>query len=198
MSLAIPPYEGQGWTDDSAPDLSAETLNAVDAGITANSVAINAIANAVVSQIVNDPDKIASMAALFAVNQTVGNLSTTVTNLNSNLTNLTAVNVAYNSTGGNITASNVQSAVSQLDARIVNRGAYTGNLNDIPFVSNFITVCRAAQNSTNAPAADYGIVETLYVDSSSYAIQRFTSMNATPRLWVRSKINGTWNAWVEK
>lgn len=68
MALTIPPYAGQGWTDNSTPDLSAETLNAVDAGITANSNAINAIANAVVSQIVNDPNKIASMAALYAVN----------------------------------------------------------------------------------------------------------------------------------
>lgn len=72
MALTITPYAGQGWTDNSTPDLSAETLNAVDAGITANSNAINAIANAVVSQIVNDPNKIASMAALYAVN---GNLS---------------------------------------------------------------------------------------------------------------------------
>ncbi|HBY72946.1 MAG TPA: hypothetical protein DEG06_11960, partial [Lachnospiraceae bacterium] len=78
MALTIPPYVGQGWTDNSEPDLSAENLNAVDAGITANSAAINAIANAVVNQIVNDPNKIASMAALYAVNQTV-------TTLNSNL-----------------------------------------------------------------------------------------------------------------
>lgn len=79
MALTIPPYKGQGWTDDSTPDLCAETLNAVDAGITANSNAINAIANAVVSQIVNDPNKIASMAALYAVNKTVGDLAAQTT-----------------------------------------------------------------------------------------------------------------------
>lgn len=73
MALTITPYAGQGWTDNSTPDLSAETLNAVDAGITANSNAINAIANAVVSQIVNDPNKIASMAALYAVNRNLNN-----------------------------------------------------------------------------------------------------------------------------
>jgi len=75
MALTIPPYAGQGWTDNSTPDLSAETLNAVDAGITANSNAINAIANAVVSQIVNDPNKIASMAALYAVNSNLTTLN---------------------------------------------------------------------------------------------------------------------------
>jgi len=79
MALTIPPYAGQGWTDDSTPDLCAETLNAVDAGITANSNAINAIANAVISQIVNDPNKIASMAALFAVNQIVNTINSNLT-----------------------------------------------------------------------------------------------------------------------
>ena len=81
MALTISPYAGQGWTDDSTPDLCAETLNAVDAGITANSNAINAIANAVVSQILNDPNKIASMAALFAVNQTVNTINSNLNNL---------------------------------------------------------------------------------------------------------------------
>jgi hypothetical protein len=79
MALTISPYKGQGWIDDSTPDLCAETLNAVDAGISANSNAINAIANAVVSQIVNDPDKIASMAALFVVNQQVNTITSNLT-----------------------------------------------------------------------------------------------------------------------
>ncbi|WP_313259943.1 hypothetical protein [Lacrimispora sp.] len=78
MPLTITPYAGQGWTDNSEPDLSAETLNAVDAGITANSNAINAIANAVVSQIVNDPNKIASMAALYAVNSNLAAMRTPI------------------------------------------------------------------------------------------------------------------------
>jgi len=82
MALTITPYAGQGWTDNSTPDLSAETLNAVDAGITANSNAINAIANAVVSQIVNDPNKIASMAALYAVNSNLNTVSNSLAKLN--------------------------------------------------------------------------------------------------------------------
>lgn len=85
MALTIPPYVGQGWIDNSEPDLSAENLNAVDAGITANSNAINAIANAVVSQIINDPNKIASMAALYAVNQTVTTINDHLNNLATNV-----------------------------------------------------------------------------------------------------------------
>ena len=44
----------------------------MEEGIKGNSDAIEAIAAAVVSQIVNDPDKIASMAALYSVNQKIG------------------------------------------------------------------------------------------------------------------------------
>lgn len=87
MALTIPPYVGQGWIDNSEPDLSAENLNAVDAGITANSNAINAIANAVVSQIINDPNKIASMAALYAVNQTVTTINSNLAGVSNNLNN---------------------------------------------------------------------------------------------------------------
>lgn len=71
MALTITPYPGQGWTNDSEPDLSAETLNAVDAGITLNSEAINAIANAIVNQFLNDPEKIASAALVYALKQSL-------------------------------------------------------------------------------------------------------------------------------
>ena len=46
----------------------------MEEGIKGNSDAIEEIAAAVVSQIINDPDKIASMAALYAVNQKVSAL----------------------------------------------------------------------------------------------------------------------------
>lgn len=88
MALTITPYPGQGWTNDSEPDLSAETLNAVDAGITLNSEAINAIANAIVNQFLNDPEKIASAALVYALKQS---LDTT----NSNLSNLTTTVNGY-------------------------------------------------------------------------------------------------------
>ncbi|SET70865.1 hypothetical protein SAMN05443270_1057 [Lacrimispora sphenoides] len=159
MALTITPYAGQGWTDNSTPDLSAETLNAVDAGITANSNAINAIANAVVSQIVNDPNKIASMAALYAVN--------------SNLTDLTS--------------------------KSSNKGGYSGDLNDVPYIANIMTIYRASDKCLNTPvAAVNGIMETMYIDGNTYAIQRFTSLTTTPKLFVRIKDENGWKAWVEK
>lgn len=85
MAINVNTYTKHTWVDDSSPDLDAENLNEIETGIKDNNDAIKAIAAAVVSQIVNDPDKIASMAALYAVNQTLGTLSTTVTNINSNL-----------------------------------------------------------------------------------------------------------------
>lgn len=87
MAIPVNTYNKHTWVDNSSPDLEAEILNEIETGIKDNNDAIKAIAAAVVSQIVNDPDKIASMAALYAVNQTLGTLSTTVTNINSNLTN---------------------------------------------------------------------------------------------------------------
>ena len=69
-------YIAQLWRNkpDTSTPLSAERLRHIEDGIKGNSDAIEAIAAAVVNQIVNDPDKIASMAALYAVNQKVSTL----------------------------------------------------------------------------------------------------------------------------
>jgi len=74
-------YVKQVWKNkpDTSSPLSAERLNTIEGGIKGNSDAIEAIAAAVVNQIVNDPNKIASMAALYSVNSQV-------TQLNSDLT----------------------------------------------------------------------------------------------------------------
>lgn len=97
MAINVNTYTKHNWVDNSSPDLEAEILNEIETGIGDNNDAIKAIAAAVVSQIVNDPDKIASMAALHAVNQTLGSLSTTVTNINSKfkLTSLGSMNFQY-------------------------------------------------------------------------------------------------------
>lgn len=121
-----------------------------------------------------------------------------ISKLNSNLTNLVATDVKYDSTGATITATNVQSAIKQLDSKISNMGNYSGNLNDVPYISNTLLVYRVAGGSTNSPTSNHGILETMYIDTAPYAIQRYTSLNASPQIWVRSKISGTWNAWVEK
>ena len=69
-------YIKQLWRNkpDTSTPLSAERLAHMEDGIKGNSDAIEEIAAAVVSQIINDPDKIASMAALYAVNQKVTTL----------------------------------------------------------------------------------------------------------------------------
>ena len=70
-------YVKQAWKNkpDTSTPLSAERLRHIEDGIKGNSDAIEAIAAAVVNQIVNDPNKIASMAALYAVNQKIGDVS---------------------------------------------------------------------------------------------------------------------------
>lgn len=90
-------YVKQMWKNkpDTSTPLSADRLLHIEDGIKGNSDAIEAIAAAVVSQIVNDPDKIASMAALYAVNQKIGDVAnlpnsaadvvTAITQQNSNL-----------------------------------------------------------------------------------------------------------------
>ena len=74
-------YVKQAWKNkpDTSTPLSAARLTHLEDGIKGNSDAIEKIAAAVVSQIVNDPNKIASMASLYSVNQAV-------TQLNSDLT----------------------------------------------------------------------------------------------------------------
>lgn len=75
---------------------------------------------------------------------------------------------------------------------------YSGDLNNIPVVVNQLTFYRVAGGSANAPTGDHGLVETIYVDSASYAIQRYTSLAAVPLFWIRTKSSGTWGSWVEK
>lgn len=70
-------YAKQAWKNkpDTSTPLSAARLTHLEEGIKSNSDAIEKIAAAVVSQIVNDPNKIASMASLYSVNQTVAQLN---------------------------------------------------------------------------------------------------------------------------
>jgi len=74
-------YVKQVWKNkpDTSSPLSAERLNTIEGGIKGNSDAIEAIAAAVVNQIVNEPNKIASMAALYSVNSQVTQLNSDFT-----------------------------------------------------------------------------------------------------------------------
>ena len=70
-------YIKQAWANrpSATTPISAERLLHMESGIKANNEAIRELAAAVVSAIVNDPNKIASMAALYAVNQAVTELN---------------------------------------------------------------------------------------------------------------------------
>ena len=67
-------YVKQYWHDrpDKSTPLNADRLNHIENGIEANTNAIDEIAKAVVSNIVNDPDKIASMAAVYTLQEKLG------------------------------------------------------------------------------------------------------------------------------
>lgn len=70
-------YVKQAWKNkpDTSTPLSAARLTHVEDGVKGNSNAIEKIAAAVVSQIVNDPNKIASTAALYSVNKKADDLN---------------------------------------------------------------------------------------------------------------------------
>lgn len=74
-------YVKQIWKNkpDTSTPLSAARLTHMEDGIKGNSDAIEKLAAAVVSQIANDPNKIASMAALYSVNQIVTQLYSDIT-----------------------------------------------------------------------------------------------------------------------
>lgn len=73
-------YVKQLWKNkpDTSTPLSAARLTHMEDGIKGNSDAIEKLAAAVVSQIANDPNKIASMAALYSVNQIVTQLNSDI------------------------------------------------------------------------------------------------------------------------
>lgn len=80
-------YVKQIWENrpSTKSPVSAERLGYMEDGIKMNSDAMEKVAAAVLSTIVNDPDKIASMAALYAVNQTVTANAAAIAELNSKI-----------------------------------------------------------------------------------------------------------------
>lgn len=71
---------------DTSTPIMAEDMDGIEGGIKANNEAIKEIAAAVVSQIVNDPNKIASMAALYSVNQAVNQINSDFADVITNFT----------------------------------------------------------------------------------------------------------------
>lgn len=89
-------------------------------------------------------------------------------------------------------------ALNQLNSDKANYGSYTDDLNNIPVIVNEQTIYRVIPNCKNSPApGEHGILRTMYIDSSKYAIQEFLS-HANTKLFIRSKSNNVWGNWVEK
>lgn len=89
-------------------------------------------------------------------------------------------------------------AINALNSDKVNYGSYTGDLNNIPVIVNKQTIYRVIPNCKNSPTpGEHGILRTMYIDNSKYAIQEFLS-HANTKLFIRSKLNDVWGNWVEK
>ena len=62
-------------------------------------------------------------------------------------------------------------AINALNSDKVNYGIYFGDLNEIPFIkANMQIFHRSQPDCKNVPVQEYGIVRTMYVDSTEYAI----------------------------
>lgn len=89
-------------------------------------------------------------------------------------------------------------AINALNSDKVNYGVYFGDLNEIPFIkANMQIFHRSQPDCKNVPVQEYGIVRTMYVDSTEYAIQEFLSL-ITAKLYVRNKLENIWKGWKEK
>lgn len=89
-------------------------------------------------------------------------------------------------------------AINKLNSDKVNYGSYAGDLNNIPVIVNKQTIYRVIPNCKNSPTpGEHGILRTMYIDNSKYAIQEFLS-HANTKLFIRSKSNDVWGNWVEK
>lgn len=89
-------------------------------------------------------------------------------------------------------------AINALNSDKVNYGIYFDDLNEIPFIkANMQIFHRSQPDCKNVPVQEYGIVRTMYVDSTEYAIQEFLSL-LTAKLYVRNKLENIWNEWKEK
>lgn len=89
-------------------------------------------------------------------------------------------------------------AINALNSDKVNYGIYFGDLNEIPFIkANMQIFHRSQPDCKNVPVQEYGIVRTMYVNSTEYAIQEFLSL-LTTKLYVRNKFENIWNEWKEK
>ena len=185
-------YIAQLWRNkpDTSTPLSAERLRHIEDGIKGNSDAIEAIAAAVVNQIVNDPDKIASMAALYAVNQKVSALDGKVGD------------TAQLPDG----ATDVVTAIAKQNSDLKNMWSLSGNQTLVPNNSDMHTYltpgnyyCASNTNAEtlkNSPLK-FAFTMKVYLSvgiESQYLIQEYTKYDASERILVY--YDGNRNIWT--
>ena len=173
-------YVKQAWKNkpDTSTPLSAERLTHQEEGIKGNSDAIQELAAAVVSQIVNDPNKIASMAALYAANQKIGDTSKLPAG-----------------------TTDVASAIAQLYSNLNNMWSLSENQTLIPNNSdmhtyltpgNYCCVSNSnAETLKNSPLK-FAFTMKVYCSvgvGSQYLIQEYTKYDASERILVYHDAN---------
>lgn len=171
-------YVKQAWKNkpDTSTPLSAPRLIHIEDGIKMTSDAIEKIAAAVVSQIVNDPDKIASMAALYAVDQKIGNVA--------NLPN---------------GAADVVTAITQQNSNISGDGL-VNNPNDV--TSMFTIFNGWDSNAVNYPSAfknKQPILITIWTWRNTIGTlnaDRVQIMACDGYQYCRSYNNNQWSDWI--
>ena len=181
-------YVKQAWKNkpDTSTPLSAERLTHQEEGIKGNSDAIQELAAAVVSQIVNNPDKIASMAALYAVNQKVTTLDGKVgdtAQLPSGTADVaSAIAQLYSNKQDKLTIPLYMVDGNVLDWNSVNApGIYSG------------------LNAKNAPAdSNAGWINAIAIPTNGQStfLDVIAFDGGSNRLWLRHMNNGTWFTWV--
>ena len=178
-------YVKQAWKNkpDTSTPLSAERLTHQEEGIKGNSDAIQELAAAVVSQIVNNPDKIASMAALYAVNQKVTTLDGKVGD------------TAQLPSGTADVASAIAQLYSNLDS-INTKLRFIKNFNNPNAelkltqyaYSNYVSI-------GNTSGYGYATIYGMYDNNNGNAISGQMAITSSGEVLKRSYKNGAWTNW---
>lgn len=177
-------YVKQMWKNkpDTSTPLSADRLLHIEDGIKGNSDAIEAIAAAVVSQIVNDPDKIASMAALYAVNQKIGD----VANLPNSAADVVTAITQQNSKIGDVAS--LPNEAADVVAAIVQQNS---NLN------NFIVAEEISSENYSISGNSYAVVNVTIPEKDGYytiaAIPEKAQSTGTNGVWSRCSLQSETN-----
>ena len=175
-------YVKQVWANRPSltSPLSATRFNYMEAGIKANSDAIEQIANAVLSNIVNDPNKIASMAVAYSLQEQVNKL-----NSDFSTTKNYVPNIQYND-GTTLTIENVQFKFAKLGKfllisgrfNITNLGA-TGNKTLSISIPNAFTTA----GEVGAGLYGYAIPPKELTEANLLAIRSSASTNTFEFNW---------------